>query len=363
MSSLTIEKNLDTQTNKNIGNGFAALQVVTVQCHSILNTLFTPPSHKPDWFDSLNGALDNAKLLAKQWIDDLAPDMTSSIPTHVLDYAPTYEAMTNEIISLIQKDPTAKGKGNPTIQQVFALIQALHDAVTDIVNDVKNTETRLKEWGDKMQNAHDALYGKASNIQNAELELSNEILKMNTAIQTLRAKINSENQMIAAAGIAIGMGILALVAGIALAIVSGGAGIVVAGIGAAAIIGGGVTWGIMQHEIDEQLSEIREDQLKIAEDKRQLVALSGLSTASAMAIDSMETALEKLSDVRTMWATFQGELKGVMDKLEKADEELFAVVNKGYILAAQEEWKLAVEFANQLTGVNLQVETRKIAIA
>ena len=42
-----------------------------------------------------------------------------------------------------------------------------------------------------------------------------------------------------------------------------------------------------------------------------------------------------------MWTMFQNELQGTMDKLEKTDENLSAIVNKAYIIAAQngEVWR------------------------
>lgn len=354
---------LSEDTNEKIGNGFASLQIVTSACHGVLNTNFTPIEPEPDWFDGLSKELDVAKVLAQQWIDDLAPQMTSSIPTHVLNYAPTYNAMTDQILELIAKDPTAKGKDNKTVQQVFALINALHDSVEDIIKDVIQTEKDIKTWGDKMQKAHDALYNGTDNIQKAEVDLQEDIEKMNNAIKALQGMIDSENKAIAYSGMAIGVGVFTLVAGIGLACVTFGAGAVVAGIGAVAIVGGITTWAVMQSKINKQLGKISEDQKKRSEDQRQLIALQGLSTSASMALSSIETAVNTLSDVRTMWATFKGELKGVMDKLDKADEELYMVVNKAYILAAQGEWNLATEFAEKLVGMKLDVETKDIEIS
>ena len=53
-----------------------------------------------------------------------------------------------------------------------------------------------------------------------------------------------------------------MIAGIALAFVTFGAGAVVAGAGAVAVVGGAITWGVMQHKINEQYDEIAKDQEK-----------------------------------------------------------------------------------------------------
>lgn len=350
-------------TNDTTATGFASLQIVTTACHGILNTQFTAPSPKPDWFDQLNAELDQAKVLARQWIDDIAPQMTASIPTHVINYGTTYDAITEQIVDLLEKNPTARGKDNPVVQQVFELIQALEGELQTIIADVAATQERLKQWGDEMQAAHDRLYEGAGNIQAAEIALQADIDKMNNAIAGLREYIDQENKAIAGAAAAIGIGLFALVVGIALAPVTGGGSLVISGVGALAIVGGGITWGIMQDKINKQFDEIAKDQAQIADDKRQLVALQGLSLAANLAVNATATATQALSDVKVMWGVFQGELQGTLDKLERTDEELSAIVNKAMVLAAQKEWKLAVDFAQQLVGMSVPVESKNLPMS
>lgn len=349
-------------TNDTTATGFAALQIVTAACHGILNTSFTAPNPKPTWFDGLAKDLDAAKVLAKQWIDDIAPQMTASVPTHVIDYGTTYAAISEQIVDLLTKNPTAKGKDNPVVQQVFALIQALEQELGGIITEVSGTQGQLKTWGDAMQKAHDDLFNGAANIQSAMTDLSTDINKMNSAIQGLKDQIAGEQTAIAVSAAAIGVGLFMLVAGIALAFVTFGAGAVVAGVGVAAIVGGAVTWGVMQDKINKQFDEIAKDQKRLNDDQRQLVALQGLSLSANTAVSATATATSALSDVKVMWAVFQGELQGTLDKLEKTDMELQAIVNKAFVLAAQKEWNLAVDFAQKLVGMNVPVDTKTIPI-
>ena len=214
-----------------------------------------------------------------------------------------------------------------------------------------------------MQKSHDDLFAGAANIQSLQIDLQADIGKMNSAIQGLQAQIDAENKAIVAGALAIGIGLFALVVGIALAPVTGGASLIVSGIGAAAIVGGAVTWGVMQAKINGQFDEIAEDQKKISDDKRQLVALQGLSLAANSAISSIATATAALSDVKVMWTMFQNELQGTMDKLDKTDENLSSIVNKAYVIAAQNEWNLAVQFAQQLSGMNVPVQAQTLAMA
>jgi hypothetical protein len=94
ITSVSTNTAASLNTNTNTASGFASLQIVTASCHGVLNTQFIAPSPKPDWFDDLNAKLDAAKVLANQWIDDIAPQLTASIPSHVIDYGTTYTALT-----------------------------------------------------------------------------------------------------------------------------------------------------------------------------------------------------------------------------------------------------------------------------
>jgi hypothetical protein len=341
-------------------NGVASLNIITGACHAILNTQFTPPTPKPDWFDSLNAQLDNAKALAKEWVDQLAPDMTAKLPNEVINYASTYSAVTQQIVEIASKNPNAKGKDDPAVQQVFELIDALKTQVGSIHSDLETEDGKLADWGDRMQKAHDDLFNGVANIQAAEADLQADIGAMNSAIQGLQAQISAENKAIAAAAAAIGVGLLLLVAGIALATVTMGAGIVVAGIGAAGIIGGAVTWGVMQAKIDKQYKEIAEDQKRLDADKRQIVALQGLSMASNQAVDSIALATQALSAVKTLWKLFEGELQGVLDKLNMANESLALIVNEAFVNGAAQEWNAAMQLAQQLVATPPQIDSKTL---
>ena len=77
-----------TKLQQQTQSAFVILSLITQACHGILNTIFVPPSPKPSWFDDLNGKLDVAKTHARDWIDNIAPGVTSGVPVQVINYAP-----------------------------------------------------------------------------------------------------------------------------------------------------------------------------------------------------------------------------------------------------------------------------------
>lgn len=102
--------NLQQQTQ----TSFLSLNLITQACHGILNTNFTPPTPKPIWFDDLSAKLDAAKTLAKDWIDNLGPEITGGVPLQVINYGVTYAALAGQIQSIVTAHPDASGANNNT---------------------------------------------------------------------------------------------------------------------------------------------------------------------------------------------------------------------------------------------------------
>jgi len=324
--------------------------------------VFVAPSPKPDWFDDLNSELVVAQKLAQQWIDTLGPQVTSTIPLQVINFGSDFLAATNAIISIANANPTAQGADNPYVMEIRMIIeQTLLPPLQAVLAQMDDTSTMLATWGNAMQQAHNDLASGSTNIQAAEIDLQNDITKMNTAISSLQSEIDAENKAIAASAAAIGIGIFALVVGIALAPETGGASLLIGGgIGAAGIIGGGVTWGVMQSRINSQFDEIAKDQQELADDQRQLVALQGLQMASSNAVSSIEMATQSLSKLQTQWSTFDGEIKNVIDQLNQADQAISVIVQSVFTSAAQTEWKAAMDTANSLVNAKIEIQTQTL---
>ena len=359
------EHKILTKDQKTTQASFLAVHLITAQCHAILNTQFTPPDVKPGWFDDLNNKLDAAKLVAKKWVDTIAPEVSGSIPAQVIDYGATFDASVEAIQELYRQDPTASGMENPIVKEA-------HDILTNLANEVDkrrvnvvNMQDTLAQWGDDMQTAHDDLVNGATNIQKTIIDLQTDIEKMNTDIATNREAISKLNEQLVYAEIAVGVGIFMCVAGVALCVATAGTAAVVAGgvavLGAAAVIGGAVAWGVIQSQINDDYGQIAKDQKEKSADEQQVVALQGLSTASHLVIGAIETSTSTLSDFETTWKLYGKELESVIDKLTGGASMDSIIMEKVMTDAAKNEWDDAVELAKELASATVTVEVKNLA--
>ena len=129
---------------------------------------------------------------------------------------------------------------------------------------------------------------------------------------------------------------------------------------AAMTIGGAVTWGVMQHRIDEQYEEIAQDRKEILQDQQLLASLKGLEVGTSSAVSYMQTALSALDEVKTTWEGFYGVIENAVKELDKAEKSATAVLKQIFTETAKKQWADAHEMAEKLLDTKIQIEDKGV---
>ena len=354
------------ETSDTTLKSYSALTLVSVSCHAVLNTSLIKPEPKLDeegkdmfaWFDDVKSKLDDAKVVANDWLNNIVTPIQSDIPVSIINFNNQFQATTEYVLEICQKNPHMK-KGDEAFEEVNALLQALIDTIDkDIILPMDNSREALVTWGNTLQQAHDGLSGEVSVIQDAEIELGTEIDMLNTDIETLNNLISSESTLVSVGGGLVGGGIFVALVGVVL--VASGVGAVAGGLvigaGAAMVIGGAVTWGVMQGKIEKQYKEIAEHKKEINEDKQLLASLKGLGSGTTSAVANMQTALSALDEVKTMWLGFRDIVAGTVNDLDRAEQSATAVVKAMFTDAAIKQWEDAKDIAMKLLESKVEVQ-------
>lgn len=345
---------------------YSALTLVSASCHAVLNTSLIKPEPKLDeegndmfaWFDDVKSRLDDAKVVANDWLNNIVTPIQSDIPVSIINFDNQFQATTEYVLKICQENPHMK-KGDEAFEEVNILLQALIDTIDkDIILPMDYSREALVKWGETLQNAHDGLSGKVKVIQDAEIELSTEIEMLNTDIETLYNLISSESTLVSVGAGLVGGGIFVALVGVALCATGVGAvaGGLVIGVGAAMTIGGAVTWGIMQGRINKQYKEIAEHRKEINEDKQLLVSLKGLESGTTFAVANMQIALSALDEVKTMWLGFRNIVAGTVTDLDKAEQSATAILKEMFADAAIKQWQDAKDIAMKLLESKVEVQ-------
>jgi len=356
MSSLEKRSPLEKRTQR----AFISFHVLTVCCQSILTTQIISPNPKPQWFDDLNEELSRIKTLAASWNNNIAPSVTSSILLKVLNYAPVYKPVNDEINDISRQFPNAKGADDPHIWKVQQLIKIFTGEIDSIVGDIDQTCSKVHQWGIDIKKAYDDLSSGVSLIQKAEAELAADIEAMNSAIDKLHKMIDSENNAIADVEITIGVSIITFIIGIGLVPLTSGASLITSGAGALTAAGSEVSWSVLQEKINKQFKQVTKDQAGISVENRQLVALQSLALPPNLVISSLNSASGALSDFRNLWVTFKEEMEDALNKLDSAEQSLSTITEQFFSSAAAEEWATAEKFIQGLNSLKVQREEKTL---
>ena len=289
-------------------------------------------------------------------------EIQSDIPANVITFDNQFQASADYVIDVCKKHPKMK-KGDAEFEDVNEVMRALMQTIEDdIIASIDNSRTDLKNWGDSLQEAHDNLSGKIQVIQEAESDISTEIERLNTSIEALNNLISSETTLVAVGAGLVGGGIFVAIVGVALLASGVGAvaGGIVIGVGAAMVIGGAVTWGVMQHRIDKQYKEIAQDRREVLQDKQLLASLKGLETGTSSAVGYMQTALSALDEVKTTWEGFYKVINDAVKELDKAEKSATAVLKQVFTEAAKKQWTDAHEMAQKLLDTEIETDDKGV---
>lgn len=346
-----------------LGQSFASIRQITESCTAIRNTRFKPPAVKPTWFDGLNGKLDVLKGHANTWLDDYAIAITSTIPSSIMTFVPTYDASAQVLRGIIQRSP---GELSPAdadlakkvIGRMMASVQTIQGQVEYYakVDESMQTSGKLIEWQKSMRAARDELEEGSDNIQAARTDMEKDIAEYKAKITTLKAEIDEYNKLVALGAGLVGGGLFVGVVGLGLCFVFPWVGGILIAVGAGMIIGGAVTWGIMQERINKASRDIVDFTAKIAEGDKTVLALDSMSTAAGSCLESADSAIQNMTDFAATWATFGHSLGATYAALEQGGTEAYGALLEMDLNEAQANWDDAKEYAKKLQGVPDQIK-------
>jgi hypothetical protein len=237
------------------------------------------------------------------------------------------------------------------VTKAIDYLTALRGELSTIDGAMDSTGKQLDGFQSSAEADFTSLTQGVDSIQTAEAGLAVQIAKAKADIEVLNAKISSENSLLTDSLIGLGLGILVLVAGIALAVVTFGLGVVVAVGGGLVTLAGAGTAIAMGVLIKEQHEQIARDQIDLDDESRQIVVLSGLNTSIQNLRDQNTAAQQALTHIREMWTTFDRTLEHIIELVGEAEDPLHTVLDELWVRSALEEWTTLVEFATALEGM------------
>jgi uncharacterized protein YoxC len=330
-----------------------AMLLLHSSCQGIIEANIQPVDS--DWYTQLNDELGQAEKLVVDWRQSgflyFKQDILSQIATcgqSFIDAKPRID----KLFAALEKDFS-----QPAKDAVVAAVTQLADPINGLVGQLTAYQQKLAALESDMQKKQDAMNATISAIQGQEQAIKSHIDAVNQHISALKLKIDADRATIAAAKQEKTLGIVETIFGIVLAPVTGGLSLVVTGIGVASVSDADAQMSSMNSEIAASHGDIVAAQAGITNDQKEIATLKGLALSVGTAIGDMTLIVSSLDPLRTTWQTLLNEVTAQASKVQKAEDNKYAVVAQAWYHAACDGWQVLMDQATDLGARQITTTT------
>lgn len=119
----------------------------------------------PAWFASVKASIASAVTNATNWMDDLCIDVTSVIPNSVINFATTFDTVSDQISNIETEIIMSSGIATPDQRKQAAdALNALKAGIDQANGDVAAVDARLLSLAKLTQADHDALVTSSATV-------------------------------------------------------------------------------------------------------------------------------------------------------------------------------------------------------
>ena len=317
------------QTNQQVSNSMGAFVLLHASNQALIEA--DAAQNTSSWYPIIMQKLGNAEDLFVDWRQSgflyFQQEVLEAVITAgqaFVDAQPAIDAQFDQLSKTF--DPALKAK-------IVAALKALETPLTNMEKT-------------------------AAEVQAQAAKIQSEINSINAKIANLQAQIKTDRDAIAKAKAKRKSGIIETIFGVVFAPFTGGASLILAGIGVASIVEGEDKIHEMQKTISQYQGEIASDTSTLNQDERQIATLHGLTLSLNIAVTDMQATQAVLDSLRTTFTVLVGSIDDAADKVDQATTAKDALLEKVFFDASVTAWKEVVSFCQTLAANNAPTPTR-----
>ncbi len=310
------------------------------------------------WYDTLDQELGEAENLVIHWRQSGVLYFQQDILNEIISCGQLFSSSQLTINTLFEQLNTHFSEAIKS--QLITQLQALESPITQMNTQISSYLSKLKTFEIAMEKPHGEMQTTIAQVQAAEQQIQSEIDSINLQIKSLNTQIQSDRDAIAKAKSARTSGIVETIFGILLAPVTGGASLILAGIGVASISAAEGLISTMQSQIQNYQQTISGDQSTLNSDQKTIATLNGLTLSTGLVINDLMNIDTALDALRTSWTLLSDELNSEIQKLNAATSAQDTILIKAWYDSACNEWSLIQASAESLS--NPSISTTHVSI-
>lgn len=323
--------------------------------HTLLNTNLYPLNPKPEWYDGVATELTATKTKTQDWLNKEFPDIATTLPQALIEYANLFISAADELIPLVVgKNP--KGADRVTVAE---LVDALHAAAVRHQFRVLGLQRKVVAFAKVAMDSSASLGKTAKKVKSDIKKADTELLALQSRIAELQRRLGittteAKNSMSGAAmtGASISMTLLAFTVGAAAFPIVGLAGAIIGiGINAAKEAAG-------SNEVLALVREIGELQVKFNGQQFQMAALETIADSFEKLSDVCAEALTSMEGTVHHWDDIVSNLAAARELIKQPEVDLSKITAFDSLPAAAKNWTTIAERARNIQNSVMVVADR-----
>lgn len=356
-TTLTKTTTKSTDVQDHMTQSMNAIVMLNASCQAIVEN-YIAPSNSP-WYKQVFAELGEAQDLVRQWRLSGNLYFGQTIVQGTIDCGTTFLASKTQIEALYTK--LSQNFSETDKQTLIAELKAVEPKIKSLNTNIASYEESLRSWNIQLEGVHKKLANTIAEIQAQEGDLQADITATNQQIDLMQQTIEKDRKAIAKAKSQRTSGIVETIFGVLLAPVTGGASLILAGIGVGSIVEAEAKVKALESDIKSDTNRIVTDQAHLSDDKKQIVSLKGISSSAELVLSDVEFIEESLDSLRTDWALLEQELGDEISKIEKATTAEEVILSKVWFESACLLWQSVLDYAKSLE--NLPTNTTKVSVS
>ena len=322
----------------------SAMALLNSSCQGVVETYCAETSS--EWYAEVSTELNAAQQLVRQWRLSGNLYFNQDIITRVVTTAGDITA-TQSTCNALFDDLEAHYDGHKK-EKLIATLDTLAQPITAMQSTFQNYTQQLKLWSQQVESAKEALNATIGEIQQEEKNLENDIALTNQKISDLHKQIDDDRKAIANARAQEKRGIYETIFGVLLAPVTGGASLIIAGIGVCSIAEAESEVAVLEKSIRTEHNKIVEDQCHLSDDDKQVVSLKLLLISVETVLSDCTGIITAIEALETTVMSLKEELTNVAGTLAKAETSQEVIMQKVWYRTVCNEWQAIYDVARTL---------------
>ncbi|MEH3053776.1 MAG: hypothetical protein PGN13_07160 [Patulibacter minatonensis] len=332
------------QTNQQISETIGAMLLLNSSCQALIEVSVAPSTS--EWYAEIDAQLGAAENLVVGWRQRGYLYFKTQVLEQIVACGNTFTAAAPAIdaaFAALEQDFVPL-----QLVELQGRIERLGEPVAGLIAGLDVYDAALAEFQQQLQGPHQQLNTLIAQIQAQEADLQEQITQINDQIAQLQQQVATDRAAIAKADAQRTDGIIETIFGVLLAPFTGGASLILAGIGVATIAEAQGKVDALESEISQSQTQIAGDQTELTDDQRQVATLTGLSLSTGLAMDDIDGIDTALTSLRTTWTVLTGAVTAAAQSLASAESYDQALVAKVWFDAAVNSWTEIISYVGAM---------------